>query len=302
MKSSSDQHHHPKQAPVSLLFLIPAIALTLLAFAGNSLLTRAAMQDSQISETLFTAIRISSGAVVLCVLLALRKARGNSAMKTIQGRWMGAIALLAYALGFTWAYRSMSAATGALILFAVVQATMIGWSVAKGKRLHWMAWLGLMLAMAGLVLLLLPGLHTPPWHASLLMTIAGVAWGMYSILGQTSSDPLATTAGNFLRATPIAIAFALLAALVSGSRWDTHGAVLAVISGSITSGLGYALWYRVLPLLAPQTSASLQLSVPLITALGGMWWLGEAPSLRLWLASAAIIVGIGLVIQSQRRR
>jgi drug/metabolite transporter (DMT)-like permease len=299
MKSSYDQQ--AKQTPTSLLFLIPAIALTLLAFAGNSLLTRAAMQHSQISETLFTAIRISSGALVLCLLLALRDAQDGSGMKIIKGQWMGAIALLAYALGFTLAYRSMSAATGALILFAVVQATMIGWSVAKGKRLHWSAWLGLLLAMTGLVLLLLPGLHTPPWHASLLMTIAGIAWGVYSILGQTSSDPLATTAGNFLRATPIAIALALLAALISDSRWDMQGVVLAVISGGITSGLGYALWYRVLPLLASQTSASLQLSVPLITALGGMWWLGEAPSLRLWLASAAIIAGIGLVIQSQRR-
>ena len=299
MTSSSD--HNPKQAPGSLLFLIPAIALTLLAFAGNSLLTRAAMQDSQISETLFTAIRICCGALVLGVLMALRKVRDQSSEPAAQGQWIGALALLFYALGFTWAYRSMSAATGALMLFAVVQATMIGWSVAKGKHLHWIAWLGLAVAMAGLVLLLLPGLHTPPWQASLLMTMSGVAWGVYSILGQTSSDPLATTAGNFLRATPIALAIAVIAAFITNARWDTQGIALAAISGGITSGLGYALWYRVLPLLTSPTAASLQLSVPLITALGGMWWLGESPSLRLWLASAAIVVGISMVIQSQRR-
>ncbi len=289
-----------KQAQQSLLFLIPAVTLTLLAFAGNSLLTRAAMQDSLISETLFAAIRIVSGAIVLCLLLALRERRIAAMMPAMKGHWMGAVALLTYALGFTWAYRAMSAATGALMLFATVQVTMIGWSVARGRHLNWIAWLGLMLAMAGLVFLLMPNLHTPSLKASLLMIVAGMAWAVYSILGQTSTDPLATTAGHFLRAAPLALMLTLIAALISTPRWDRQGVALAIISGGITSGLGYALWYRVLPLLKTQTAASLQLSVPLITALGGMWWLGEAPSIRLWIACAAIVLGIGLVIQSQR--
>jgi drug/metabolite transporter (DMT)-like permease len=288
----------PEQSPRSLLVL--TVALALLAFAGNSLLTRAAMQQSLISEALFATVRLCSGALVLCLLLSMRSGFQTPLKTSIQGHWRGAAALLTYVVGFTWAYREMSAATGALILFAAVQVTMIGWSVAKGRLLHWMGWLGLICAMAGLVLLLLPGLHTPPWSASLYMGIAGVAWGVYSLLGQSSKDPLATTAGHFLRASPVALALLVLASYSSGLRWDHQGLVLAALSGGITSGLGYALWYRVLPSLRVQTSASLQLSVPLITTLGGLAWLGESPSMRLWLASAAIVIGIGLVIRSQQ--
>jgi drug/metabolite transporter (DMT)-like permease len=292
-----------QQGSSNVLTLIALTGLALLAFAGNSLLTRAALQGTRIDEASFTSIRILSGAIVLMVLCAYQ-GRGNRAdLPSVfaAGHWGGAAALLIYAAAFTWAYRQLSAATGALILFAMVQATMIGYTLARGQRLRGMAWLGLGVALIGLIGLLLPGLQAPPLFASLLMSCAGVAWGAYSILGQSSGDPLRTTAGNFLRAAPFCLLLLAFSYWQGSLIWpDVPGAVYAMLSGGLTSGLGYALWYRVLPQLKTQHAATLQLSVPLITTLGGMLWLAELPSARVWMASVAILVGIFLVIQTKR--
>jgi drug/metabolite transporter (DMT)-like permease len=285
------------------LTLVVLTGLALLAFAGNSLLTRAALQGTRIDEASFTSIRVCSGAVILLMLCVYqeRDKKANLSSLFAAGNWHGAAALLLYAAAFTWAYRQLSAATGALILFAMVQATMVGYTLVHGQRLRGLASLGLVVAVSGLIGLLLPGLQAPPLSASLLMGFAGTAWGAYSILGQTSTDPLRTTAGNFLRAAPFSLLLLVLSHWQNHLVWpDLTGAVYATLSGGLTSGLGYAVWYRVLPQLKTQQAATLQLSVPVITTLGGMLWLGELPSARVWLASIAILVGIFMVIQAKR--
>lgn len=261
----------------------------MVAFAGNSLLCRVALRETSIDAASFTSIRLLSGALVLALLVrCCRSAQVGG------GNWWSAAALFAYAAGFSYAYLSLSAGTGALMLFGAVQITMIGRGLWGGERLHRWQWLGLTLALGGLVGLLLPGLAAPPLLGAVLMLLAGVAWGVYSLRGRQGGDPTRVTAGNFLRALP----FALLLSLVNiqHSSWDLGGALYAVASGALASGVGYALWYSVLPALKSTTAATVQLSVPVIAALGGLLFLGEALTLRLLLASAAILGGIALVI------
>jgi drug/metabolite transporter (DMT)-like permease len=263
--------------------------LTMIAFAGNSLLCRLALRETAIDAASFTGIRLLSGALMLALLAFLfRRDRPG------RGSWLSALALFAYAAGFSYAYLSLSAGTGALILFAAVQATMIGSALWKGERLRGSQWLGLLLALGGLVGLLLPGLAAPPLIGATLMLLAGIAWGIYSLRGRQGGDPTRVTAGNFLLALP----FLLLLSLVNiqHARWDLTGAGYALASGALASGLGYALWYSVLPVLKSTTAATVQLSVPAIAALGGLLFLGEALTPRLLLASAAILGGIALVI------
>jgi len=268
-------------------------ALAMLAFAGNSLLCRVALKDTGIDAASFTAVRLVSGALVLWAIVQLRTPR-----RTLAGSWWSALALFGYAAAFSFAYLSLSAATGALLLFGAVQATMIGYGLCTGHPLSRSQWIGLLLAVGGLVGLLLPGLSAPPLLGSLLMLGAGVAWGVYSLRGRGGGDPTAVTAGNFMRAAPLAL---LLSALTLPSlALDAAGIAYAIASGALASGVGYAVWYMALPGLQPASAASVQLSVPVIAAIGGILFLDELPTPRLFVASLAILGGIAMVIFSRR--
>lgn len=275
-------------APTSQTLALTAVAM--LAFAGNSLLCRLALQHSGIDPASFTSVRLTSGAVVLWALVRWRGQRPA-------GDWGSAAALFVYAAAFSFAYLSLSAGTGALLLFGAVQATMLGWGLWRGQRLGWGQTAGLVLAMGGLVALLLPGVTAPPADGALLMLAAGVAWGVYSLRGRGAGDPTAVTAGNFVRASALAVPLALAA--LPWARVDVAGLLWALCSGAVTSGLGYAIWYTALKGLQPTSSASVQLSVPVLTALGGVALLSEPLTLRLALCSAAILGGIACVIAGQ---
>jgi drug/metabolite transporter (DMT)-like permease len=269
--------------------------LAMLAFAGNSLLCRAALQGGHIDAASFTTIRIVAGALALWLIVRVQRCGAAPA-----GSWPSAFALFAYAAAFSFAYLTLTAATGALLLFGAVQATMIGWGFWRGERLGGWQLLGGACALGGLIGLLLPGLSAPPLHGAVLMLVAGIAWGVYSLRGKGAGDPLQATAGNFVRAVPFALV-ASLGVLAWGARSDVAGAALAVASGAVTSGIGYAIWYTALPGLKAASAATVQLSVPPLAALGGVIALGEPPTLRLLLASIAILGGIALVIAEKRR-
>ena len=268
-------------------FLLTLLAM--IAFAGNSLLCRLALQRTGIDPASFTGIRLLSGALTLGLIVRLR-----SGPRMSGGSWLSALALFAYAAGFSFAYLSLTAATGALLLFGAVQATMIAVGVWRGERLRALQTVGLIGACAGLGWLLLPGLTAPPLVGSALMLGAGVAWGIYSLRGRGGGDATAVTAGNFLRAVPMAAVLSL--AMSGATALDRAGAIYAIASGAIASGLGYAVWYTALRGLKATSAASVQLSVPVIAALGGILFLGEAISLRLAVAAVAILGGIALVI------
>lgn len=272
---------------------IALTSLAMVAFAGNSLLCRVALKHTSIDAASFTTIRLISGAVMLW--LVVRMGRGASAGK---GNWLSALALFAYAAGFSFAYVSLPAATGALLLFSAVQTTMIGFGLWAGERLLKLQIIGVVLALGGLVGLLLPGLSTPPLYGSALMLGAGVAWGIYSLRGKGAGDPTRVTAGNFLRAVPFAALLSLI--MLNDSSLDPAGFWYAVSSGALASGIGYAIWYTVLPALKATSAATVQLSVPVIAASGGVVVLGEPLTLRLVLASVAILGGIALVILEKR--
>jgi drug/metabolite transporter (DMT)-like permease len=265
----------------------------MLAFASNSLLCRVALRDTAIDAASFTAIRLVSGALMLALLLRTRGVR-----PTAGGSWPMAAMLFAYAVFFSFAYRDLTAATGALLLFGAVQLSMTGYGLWTGERIRGPSLVGLVIALAGLIGLLLPGLAAPPPLAAALMVGAGAAWGVYSLLGRHAGDPTAATAGNFLRTVPFA-ALLLLAALAAKGGPETVdrlGAFYAVLSGAVTSGLGYVLWYAALPALRATSAATIQLSVPAIAAIGGVVLLAEPITTRLLLSSVAILGGIALTI------
>ena len=261
--------------------------LALLAFAGNSLLCRQALGPLRMDPADFTAIRLLSGAALLLALC------GRRAWPA--GHWPGAIALLAYAALFSWAYVRLDAGTGALLLFGAVQVTMIGAGIARGERLGSAQWAGIALAFGGLAWLLAPGLQAPRLGGALPMAGAGVAWGAYSLLGARGGDPVAATAGHFLRAAPLGLLLAVLAR--EGAAPPGAGVLCAVASGALASGLGYAVWYTVLPSLRASAAATVQLAVPVAAAVGGVLWLGELPGARLLLAGALVLGGIALVLR-----
>lgn len=272
------------------------LALTLLAmiaFAGNSLLCRLALKETSIDAASFTAIRLVSGAVVLWLIVRLRHRTMHGA-----GNWPSALALFVYAAGFSYAYLSLPAATGALLLFGAVQATMIGVGLWRGERLRRRQTIGVIAALAGLVGLLLPGLAAPPLVGASLMLAAGVAWGVYSLRGKGGGDATAVTAGNFLRSAPLALALALLA--LPTLSFDRAGVIYAIASGALASGVGYAIWYTALRGLNATSAASVQLSVPVLAAIGGLIFLGEVITPRLIWCSLAILGGIALVIFDRR--
>jgi drug/metabolite transporter (DMT)-like permease len=272
--------------------------LAMIAFAANSLLCRAALKQTSIDAASFTFIRIISGAAVLWLIMKMRNAGWKET-----GKWLSALALFAYAAAFSFAYNSLSAGTGALLLFGAVQATMILWGLRKGERLHANQIIGLVVAVSGLVVLLFPGLSAPPLTGSILMLAAGVAWGIYSLQGKAARDPIAATTGNFLRAVPFAVA--VITIMLPWARFDRAGIAYAVLSGAIASGLGYVIWYTVLsdsmPVrLGPTSAATVQLSVPVLAATGGILLLGEPITFRYLIASIAVLGGIALVVIEKR--
>jgi len=286
-------HSQPKTVSMSFGRVVGLTVLAMIAFAGNSLLCRVALKHTAIDAASFTAIRLVSGAIMLWLLMRVRRTSPAG-----RGNWLSALALFAYAAGFSFAYLTLSAATGALILFGAVQATMIAYGISKGDRLKDRQLIGFTMACAGLVGLLLPGLSAPPLFGSILMLIAGVAWGVYSLRGRGAGDALTVTAGNFLRAAPLALL--MCAASLNHASVDTAGIVYAVASGALASGIGYAIWYTALPALKATVAATVQLSVPVLAALGGIVFLDEALSVRLVLASLAILGGIAIVILDRR--
>jgi drug/metabolite transporter (DMT)-like permease len=273
--------------------------LALLAFAGNSLLCRLALRHTAIDAASFTLIRLAAGA--LCLWLIARWRDGpRSRQQALAGNWPSALALFVYAAAFSFAYTRLSAGTGALLLFGAVQASMIGWGLFQGERLQGLQMAGWVVALAGLVGLVLPGWAAPPWQGSALMVAAGVAWAVYTVRGKGRGDALQVTAGNFARAVLPALLCSAL--LVRTTALDAAGAACALASGALASGVGYAVWYTVLPALRVTTAASLQLAVPVIAAAGGVVWLGEALSWRLALAAPAILGGIALVVAGGPKR
>lgn len=271
----------------------------MIAFASNSLLCRAALKQTSIDAASFTFVRVFSGAVVLWLVVNLRRMIRTTRSVGVGGNWISALALLLYAAGFSFAYVAVAAGTGALLLFGAVQATMILWGLHKGERLRAIQILGLIVAMTGLVVLLFPGLSAPPLFGSILMLGAGVAWGVYSLRGKREKNPVTATTGNFVRAVPFAAAVSIIFL-----RWldlDLAGVIYAIISGAVTSGLGYVIWYSVLPSLKATSAATVQLSVPVLAAAGGILLLGEPLTLRYLLASLAVLGGIALVVLEKNR-
>jgi drug/metabolite transporter (DMT)-like permease len=292
------------------IFFLTLFAM--IAFASNSLLCRAALKETTIDAASFTFIRIFSGAAALWLIMQMRRrlivertasplveSSSNSSLVTRHsslksGNWISAFALFGYAAAFSFAYKTLSAGTGALLLFGAVQATMILWWFRKGERLRTIQILGLFVALTGLVMLVFPGLSAPPLIGSTLMLSAGVAWGVYSLRGKTAGDAIAATAGNFLRAVPFAAFISVV--MIRQARFDSLGLVYALISGAITSGVGYVIWYLALSGLKASSAATVQLSVPVLAATGGILLLSEPITVRYLIASVAVLGGIALVV------
>lgn len=271
------------------------VAAAMVAFAANSLLCRLALRDPvSIDPVTFTSVRLLSGAAILSVI-AMRRGGG---VRTVGGNGWSAAALFVYAICFSVAYLGMTAGTGALILFAFVQLTMVVFGVLRGERPSWLQWSGFAIAITGLVVLSWRGIAAPDPLSSLLMATAGIAWGVYSLRGRVSARPLADTAGNFVRSVPLALVASLLA--TSTFHLSSPGLLLAVTSGAIASGLGYSIWYLVLPSLTSTRAAVVQLAVPAIAAAGGIVLLGEPATLRFAAASAMILTGVAMAVLPKR--
>lgn len=265
--------------------------LAMIAFAANSIFCRLALGKSLIDPASFTTIRIGAGTLTLIVLVQISNRHSLSGEHS---HWLGAISLFAYAALFSFAYISLTTATGALILFGAVQVTMIGYGIFKGDRPTGSMWIGIGLAVGGLIYLLLPGASAPPLWGAILMIGAGIAWGIYSLIGKGSRFPLQNTRTNFQRSLAITLMLSLI--LINQIEVSFAGVMLAIASGALASGIGYALWYATLPYLKASQASTIQLSVPLIASAGGIVFMQEPLSFRLIAASAAILGGIALVL------
>jgi drug/metabolite transporter (DMT)-like permease len=265
----------------------------MLAFAANSVLCRLALKDTTIDAASFSSMRILSGALLLWILM---KARGSRPGK--HGSWRSAAALFIYVAAFSFAYLSLSAGTGALLLFGAVQVTMILAGFVAGERMSRLQSVGFIAALAGLLILVLPGVQTPAPAGSALMLLSGIAWGIYSLFGRGVPDAAAATTGNFLRAVPMTIVLSLFA--LPWLRLDGAGVMYAVMSGALASALGYVIWYRVLREMSAITASTVQLSAPVIAAVGGVILLDEMLTLNLLIASALILGGISLVLRRKQ--
>jgi len=264
--------------------------IAMIAFAANPLLCRMALGEGHIDAASFATVRVSSGALILLILVLPRWRR--------QGRspadWRSVLMLFAYVAFFSFAYLSLSAGAGALLLFGAVQLTMFTTALHAGERFPLWSWLGLCLAVAGIVYLISPGVTAPDPLGALLMVVAGVAWGVYSLLGRQARNPLEATANNFLFCVPLVLVVSLVFA--NDFHVSTRGLVLAAVSGALPSGLGYVIWYAALRGLKATSAATVQLSVPAIAAIGGVALLAEPVTLRLVLASATTLGGIAIVL------
>ncbi len=271
-----------------------AVVFAMVAFASNSILCRLALRATNIDPATFTGVRLLTGALTLWLLVRLKTGRSS-----VGGDWRSAMALLIYAVGFSFAYVGLTAGTGALLLFGAVQIVMISAGLIAGEQFSVRLGAGWTLAVVGVLILVLPGAAPAPFREGALMLCAGIAWGDYSLRGRRSHNALRDTAGNFARAAPIAL---LISALFWRHRsWDTAGAVYAALSGALASGLGYAVWYAALPRLSALGAGNSQLSVPVLTALAGVALFGEPITARLALASVLVLGGIALAIRAQSR-
>jgi drug/metabolite transporter (DMT)-like permease len=282
-----------ERAGVSAASTVALTAMAMLAFAANSLLCRMALGHHLMDAASFAAVRVITGAVVLALIVVRRGARRSPA------NWRTVLALSIYMVFFSFAYLTLSAGTGALILFGAVQLTMFAVSLRAGEHVPTLAWLGLAIAVFGLVYLVFPGLTAPDPPGAAAMALAGSAWGFYSLLGRSAADPLAATASNFLYSVPLMV----VTALVFMTRWNVsgEGIVLAMLSGGIASGVGYVVWYAALRGLTGTRAATVQLSVPVIAAFAGVVFLGEQVTPRLLLASAATLGGVWIVLAQRTR-
>ena len=268
----------------------------MIAFAGNSILCRLALGSGSIDVASFTAVRILSGAVVLLLLVAVQQ----RSLRIGRPRIGAVLALFLYMICFSFAYLSLSAGTGALLLFGAVQITMLGVALIYGERFSATAWAGLVLAFCGLIYLVAPGVAAPDPAGAVLMVIAGIAWGAYSLLGRGASDPLLETARNFVYCVPFAVV--VFALMLSDMDITATGLVLAIASGALASGVGYAIWYAALPALSAGNAATVQLSVPVIAALGGVIFIAETFSIRIGVATLLTIGGIWLVLAQRETK
>lgn len=314
---------------MSLFKLMSLTLITMLCFAGNSVFCRLALRQTAIDAASFTTLRLLSGALVLVLLVYARRqfqgaegakltatetlaaptapaisaaapatATSTAAATTAGGNWPSALALFVYASALSWSYIHLSTGIGALLLFGAVQATMILTGLWRGERLCARQTAGLVMALGGVVAILSPGIDTPPLASALLMLASGVAWGVYSLRGRKVTDPTGDTAGNFWRAALMALLVSAL--LLSQAQLDGMGVLYAVLSGALTSGMGYALWYAVLPKLTRTRAAAVQLSVPVLASLAGAVFVGEPITLSLLLTSTAVLGGIALVVYGKR--
>ncbi len=266
-------------------------AAALVGFAANSLLCRAALETGTIDAASFTSVRLLAGALVLGALARL----GTPAGETRGGSWISAAALFAYAAGFSFSYLRLGAGIGALILFGTVQSTMIGWGLRGGERPRPSQWLGLAIALAGLAVIVRTGRGAPDPMGTVLMVVAGVAWGVYSLRGRAVTRPLAATADNFLRTVPFAVVLSVVS--IGNLRVEPRGILLAASSGALASGVGYAFWYAALPGLSRTRAATVQLLAPAMAAAGGVLLLGEEPGPRLVAGGACILAGVALAVR-----
>ena len=267
--------------------------VAMIAFAANSLICRLALGEGLIDAASFTAVRAISGAVTL-VLFVLP---GWQKKEHPRVSWKSALMLFVYLAFFSFAYLSLSAGTGALLLFGAVQLTMFTVALRSGERFSGLSWFGLAMAVLGIVYLVLPGVTAPDPMGAVLMVVAGIAWGFYSLSGRGVVNPLAATANNFLLATPMAVLVSLL--FLQEFQASSRGILLAMLSGSVTSGLGYVIWFAALKNLTASRAATVQLSVPAIAAIGGLFVLSEPITLRLIIASVATLGGIAIVLKQK---
>ncbi|NYS26367.1 DMT family transporter [Rhodobacteraceae bacterium 2376] len=275
-------------------------ALAMVAFAANSVLNRIALAEGEADALTYTGVRLASGALMLVLILVWRGARPG--WGRMGGSTGGALALFLYAIAFSYAYLDLAAGTGALLLFAAVQLGMLGWAIGQGDRPGAFEWAGFSAAMLFLVFLVLPGVTAPDPFGAALMILAGLAWAAYTLIGRGSAAPLVDTGGNFLRCLPIA--FLLILPGLFAQTTSLAGWLYAIASGALASGLGYAIWYSVLPALERSTAAYVQLSVPAIAAVGGVLFIAEPLTLRLVLCSLGILGGVALALwgADQRKR
>ena len=279
------------QKEISFIKTIIYTTLALIAFAANSVICRLALKDGAIDPGLFTSIRLFSGAAVLIALVFLSK---DSRYEKSKGSWTSAARLFLDAAAFSYAYVSLETGIGALIIFGVVQITMIASSLISGYRMNGIECLGIFLALAGFLYLLVPGASAPSLSGFILMSLSGIGWGIYSLRGKNSKHPLVDTAYNFLRSLPFLIL--LLYFLAQESNYSTKGILLALLSGIVTSGIGYTIWYVALRGLNSIQASIVQLLVTVMASIGGILFVGEIVSFRLMVSSLMILGGILLLI------